>query len=331
MTRFATAAAAIVCMAAAAAPRHATAQVFAPYIDMSLTDSEFLATKIQPQSGASSFTLAFVVAGVDGTGKPTCDANWSGIGPIAQDTLANGTTIQQVVAAVRQNGGNVIISFGGQIGEEVALGCATVTALQAVYQQVVTRYNATSLDFDLETSDELSNQSAITLRDKALIALKAANPGLQISFTLPVSTTGLLPNAYNILTSAHGDGLNPDIVNIMAMTYGIAQTTGQMLTDAETAAKATEKQIGTAHLTSLLGITTMIGVNNPAGSPVETFTLADATKLEQFAAATHAIGRLAMWSLGRDFQCPSGTVGAQPTCSGVTQSPYAFAKTFDKY
>jgi chitinase len=327
------AAAAAMACTAAIAPRHADAQEFAPYIDMSLANSELLASSIQPQSGVKTFTLAFMVAQTNSkTGAYECGAAWGGIDPTGGDGLYDGSTIQQVVSAVRKNGGNVIISFGGAAGEDVALACTTAKQLAAVYQSVVTRYSATSLDFDIETYAELDGtgaQTSITLRNKAILLLKAANPGLKVSFTLPVAQTGLLADAYHVLTSAKADGLDPDVINIMAMSYGVAQTTGQMLTDAETAAKATAKQIKTAKLTSSLGITPMIGVNNYAGQPVETFTLADASKLLAFARATPSVSRIAMWSIGRDQQCPPNTVGAQPTCSGVAQSPYAFSKIFE--
>jgi hypothetical protein len=72
-----------------------------------------------------------------------------------------------------------------------------------------------------------------------------------------------------------------------------------------------------------LGLTVMIGRNDIAD---EVFTLADARAVVGFARRIR-LGSLSMWSLGRDRQCPAGTPPvAQPTCSGVAQQPYAFAR-----
>lgn len=319
---------------AVAAPGTATAQVFAPYIDMTLTDSENLASVIQPASGIGTFTLAFLGAYYDATATNpgyVCEAAW-GSEPIAKDKLANGSTIQKLVQQVRANGGNVILSFGGADAEELALACSSPSTLQAAYQSAITRYGATSVDFDVEGDATLGNQTSIDNRTQAILGLIAANPGLQVSYTLPVTPKGLLSNADYVLTSAASHGLNPAIINIMTMQYGTAQTTGRMLTDAETAEKNTAKQVAAAGLTSKIGITPMIGVNTPAaGSPTETFTLNDAKKLLAFVQGTPAVGRLAMWSVSRDNDSCGDTSPAQATCSGVTQSPYEFAKIFNAY
>lgn len=66
------------------------------------------------------------------------------------------------------------------------------------YPSVIDKYPATKLDFDIE-GGAVSDQASITRRDQALKALKAANPGLVISCTLPVLPTGLVSTGVNIL------------------------------------------------------------------------------------------------------------------------------------
>ena len=91
------------------------------------------------------------------------------------------------------------------------------------------------------------------MRDQALIALKAANPGLQISFTLPVLPDGLDNNGLAVLAAAKHDGLTPDVVNIMAMDYGAAvDNNGAMGADAISAARATLAQMAKIGLASKL-------------------------------------------------------------------------------
>ncbi|HZI46584.1 MAG TPA: carbohydrate-binding protein, partial [Pyrinomonadaceae bacterium] len=113
-------------------------KVFAPYVDMGLTADWQLLT-IQQQSGIKVFTLGFVV------GNGGCTPTWGGVGAtVANDTLPNGTTILSLVQGVRAAGGDVIISFGGASGTELALGCTTVSSLQAAYQAVLNKYSVNS-------------------------------------------------------------------------------------------------------------------------------------------------------------------------------------------
>src|SRR5262249_53046147 len=101
-------------------PPPPSAKVFAPYIDMGLT-VDWQLTTIQQQPGISVFTLGFVV------GNGGCTPTWGGVGAtVANDTLPNGTTIVSLVQGVRAAGGDVIISFGGASGTELAQGCTTV-------------------------------------------------------------------------------------------------------------------------------------------------------------------------------------------------------------
>ena len=292
---------------------------FAPYIDMGLTADDNLVS-IAQASGIKTFTLAFVQSNGQG------GVGWGGVGTLAQDTLANGTTIQQQIQNLRAIGGDVIISFGGAAGTDPATVATSAAALQAEYQSVIDRYHVTSLDFDVE-GGALANTAANHLRDQALIGLKAANPGLQISYTVPVLPTGLELNGMNFISTAKADGFTPDVLNIMAMDYGSAiDNKGQMGLDAVNAATATIQQLASVGLASKVGITPMIGMNDV--SP-EVFTLADAQTVTNFAQSNPNVARLAMWSVARD-NGPGGNYVA-PDHSGVVQTPYAFSKIFETF
>jgi hypothetical protein len=303
-------------------PSGSTTHLFAPYVDMSITADENLVS-IQQQSGFKAVTLAFI----DSTNG--CSAGWGGLGgTLPTDTLANGTTILSVVQQLQSAGVQVIISFGGANGTEPALNCTSASQLQALYQSVITRYNVKMLDFDIE-GGATSNQASITLRDQALKGLKAANPGLVISYTLPVLPTGLINTGVNILNSAKSDGLALDVVNVMAMDYGSSSDNGgAMGQDAIDAAEATESQIHAAGLSSTVGITPMIGVND---SNTEIFTQADAQQLLSFANSTSYVSRISFWSLGRDNGSCAGAGFASPSCSGLSQSSFQFTETFETY
>jgi chitodextrinase len=308
-------------------PPPPSSKVFAPYVDLGLTVSWQLLT-IQQQSGIKVFTLGFVV------GNGGCTPTWGGVGAtVANDTLPNGTTILSLVQGVRAAGGDVIISFGGASGTELALGCTTVSSLQAAYQSVLNKYSVNSstpvrLDFDIE-GGAILDQASVNRRNQALVGLKNANPNLVISYTLPVLPTGLVASGVNMLNSIKASGLNVNVINIMAMDYGSANDNGgQMGLSATQAASNTHNQVVAAGLTASIGVTPMIGINDVN---TEIFQLSDAQMLLNFANANSYITRLSMWSVARDNgSCPNQGF-ASPVCSGITQSNWAFSNIFKPF
>jgi len=109
----------------------------------------------------------------------------------------------------------------------------------------------------------------------------------------------------------------------------------QMGTAAIQAATSTRDQLRGLYPTrtdtqlwAMVGVTPMIGQNDIQG---EVFTTADARQLTEFARQNH-LGRLAMWSVNRDSQCPAGVkTSVDNLCSGVTQTPNEFSITFKRH
>src|SRR5262249_9611236 len=120
-------------------------------------------------------------------------------------------------------GGDVIVSFGGAAGQELAQVITNVTQLTAAYQTLVTDYNLTHLDFDIEGA-AVADHASIDRRSQALAALQqaaaAAGHPLDISFTLPVLPTGLTSDGLYVLQSALRYGVQIGCVNVMTMDYG---------------------------------------------------------------------------------------------------------------
>jgi len=141
------------------APTIATAQsrAFAPYIDISLSNNNL--AQISQSSGIKIFTLAFIV----GNG---CENSWFGIIPVSSDT-----TYKPLIDALRSAGGDVIISFGGASGVELAGTCTSVSNIQAQYQAVINKYGVKMLDFDIEGA-AVADTAAIDRRNQALAALQ---------------------------------------------------------------------------------------------------------------------------------------------------------------
>src|ERR1700677_4076216 len=145
------------------------AKVFAPYRYIGAGD-HFQLTHCDDVCGQKFYTIAFVIAGPDGK-QPAWDGRWPMEGNLYADQIN----------AIRSRGGDVIVSFGGEAGTEIAIAETNVTALEAEYQSVMDRYKLTWLDFDIE-GDALDNSDANARRNAALADLQKKNPGLIISY-----------------------------------------------------------------------------------------------------------------------------------------------------
>jgi len=302
---------------------------FAPFVDVTLYPT-FPLVKDAPFVDGH-YTLAFI------TSDGACKAAWGGEIPIAQGFLKG------AIAQLRSEGGDVIASFGGQSGTDLAESCTDLSSLKAQYQKVVNEYALTSIDFDVE-GGALSDPTGINLRNQAIAELEAANPQLKVSYTLPVATYGLTSAGTSLLANAEQDGARVDLVNIMAMDFGPPEK--QMGNTVIAASNATLGQLSTlypsktaAQLRAMFGVTPMIGDNDTAA---EVVTLADAQQIVKYVTA-NGIGRIAMWSEARDRTCPKPLAipfvfdpfgsqrvipNASPTCSGVQQKPFAFSTIF---
>jgi chitinase len=227
----------------------------------------------------------------------------------------------------------VIVSFGGAAGQELAQACSDASSLQAQYQAIINRYNVTHLDFDVEGGEQ-GDQTTYDRRNTALAALQQANPGLTISFTLPSATTGLESDSIGLLNNAVSHGVTFNIVNLMVMDYGGPDS--QMGQEAINAANGLHGQLqqiflnkSSSQLWSMVGLTPMIGKNDSSG---EVFSLSNASQVLSFA-QSNKIGELSFWAVSRDNGgCPGETGnGSSDTCSGISQSNYAFLDTFEPF
>jgi hypothetical protein len=285
---------------------------------------------ISSASGIKQFTLAFIVA----NGGNACTPSWGGVIPVG----SSGDYVKAAIDSLRRAGGDVIVSFGGEAGTELASTCSSAAALESAYQTVVDSYGAYNLDFDIE-GGAVWDTTSISRRSQALALLQQAEAraghSVQVSLTLPVASWGFPTQEVSVIRSAVTAGVTVSIVNPMTMDYGdgdVANPAGQMGAIAIQATKAVEAQLAqvyptrsAAQLWAMIGITPLIGQNDIQD---EVFTVADATAVARFA-TSQGVGRVAMWSVTRDKQCSQGVVTYDdPTCSGIMQSAWAFSHAF---
>ena len=273
---------------AAASPATAAGGAFpahyaAPYLQISGADAGDMAAD-QSTTGLKYYSLAFLIP------QSGCTPKWeddnSGVGAFSSQ-----------ISALQSSGGNVIISFGGAAGGELAQTCTSVSSLTAAYQNVVNTYGVNRLDFDIE-GGVLSDTASTARRDQALAALQAQDPSVQIDFTLAVAPNGLPTGSgseYALLQDAKSKGVKVSTVNIMTMDFGDGQNA---LNDAESAATATAGQlaslygISTSAAYGMMGLTPIAGQNDDN----EFFSTANAQTLESFAAA-NGVQELSFWEV----------------------------------
>jgi chitinase len=294
-----------------AAPASASVGQVAPYVDMSNSQEGVLNTVISSH-GLRSFTAAFTI----GEG---CSDIWGDTLPVGSDPTIGGE-----ISSAKAAGASVIVSSGGSAGEPISFTCTNQSTIDAAYQAIINDYGTDDLDFDIEGA-AIADTTGIDQTFQAMKDLKASNPGLVWSVTVPVLPSGLDNYGTALLQDAQNMGVTIPIVNVMAMDY--YQGDIEMGNAAISAAENTLSQmkaVNGSYTYANVGLTPMIGVNDDGS----TFTLADASSVASWA-SSNGIGRLAFWSVDRDQACPGGNGGAaSPTCSGVSQSTGQFTSAF---
>src|SRR5262249_8376470 len=114
------------------------------------------------------------------------------------------------IARLRQRGGDLIVSFGGQANDELARHC-TDDGLYDAYSQVIRRSALTTVDFDLE-GDALGDTAANERRAVAVKRLqdeaRASGSNLAVWLTLPVTPQGMTDEALGVIAAMLRGGVD---------------------------------------------------------------------------------------------------------------------------
>jgi chitinase len=297
---------------ASASQTTSSVTAYAPYVS---------ATEASDNDSAGSpsvYNLAFVIA--DGG---DCTPSWNGTSAIGDSSVASR------ISALKEEGAEVRVSFGGASGKELAETCSSAAKLAAAYGSALDAAGSSLADFDIE-GDALTDSGSVDLRSEAIALLQEERTDLAVSFTLPVMPSGLDDDGVALLESANNKAVQVSTVNIMTMNYGESYG-GDMGDYAITSAKAAHSQLkevfGTGDSTAwrAMALTSMIGTNDVDG---ETFTLSDAAQVREFAESKE-VAWVSMWSTFRDQECEEGNAeedDALTNCSGVSQSAGAFGE-----
>ena len=270
-------------------------------------------------SGDKYLTVAFLQTASAGS----CTAYWNGdtSQPISSSTFGSD------IATIQADGGNVIPSFGGYTadttGTDIADSCTNVSSIAAVYENVITTYNVSRIDLDIEANSltEHRRHHPAQRGGGAGRGLgRGQRPHASSSPTrCRATTTGLASDRpgraaerddrrrhrqrrqhhdVRLLHRHHaGDGDRHRVGRRRAST-----ASSQSLYPSETSAQ----------LWGMIGITEMPGIDDYGAD--ETFTEADATTVLNWA-ESKGISTLSFWALERDNGGCVGT-GGSDTCSG---------------
>ena len=291
------------------------ARVFAPYMYLGAGDN-FKLTECDDACGQKYYTIAFIIA--DKRNEPA----WDGRFPLEQNLYSD------QISAIRQRGGDVIVSFGGQGGKELAIVETNLVALESKYQSAIDRYKLTWLDFDIE-GEALFKQDANERRNAVLAKLQARNPGLTISYTLPVDPGGFTRGTKELLTDAKAKGVSVHSGNFMIMWFGPKFTTGKKMTDVcITSALKAHEQCQAIDPAIRIGLTALIGKNDQISG--EVFTQDDAKVLKEWADGQPWVGSLSFWAINRDAGKPAGKRTGN-TATGLPQEPWEFTRIFKPF
>lgn len=305
-----------------------------PYVDVTLTPSyAFQDPRTNP---ARHIALAFVVADPN----ETCTPSWGGAYTLA--AASRDLELDRRITQLRASGGDVMVSFGGQANNELAVTCTNQNQLADAYRSVVERYDVAAIDLDIE-GEALADVASINRRSQAIAAVQQSRlddgDKLAVWLTLPVATTGLTPDGVAAVRSALDAGIELTGVNVMTMNYNDPTATkGGMLRATTAALEATARQIADIYgefgmsldeseRWGKLGATPMIGQNDIDG---EVFTIEDARGLAAYA-VKRGLARVSIWSINRDQPCGASFANVavlSNTCSGAEQAPLEFAAVF---
>lgn len=309
---------------------------FAPYVDVTATPRYPFEQFADKQ--AKTAVLAFIVSLKD----DACTPSWGGVYNL-QDASTN-LDLDRRIARLRQKGGNVVISFGGLLNDELSVNCKDPTKLMNAYKEVVNRYTIDTIDLDLENSG-LTDTEAMKRRAEVISTLqkerRAEGKNLAVWLTLPVAPFGMTLDGTNAISEMLSHGVDLAGVNVMTMDYGESkESTHTMRQASERALIETHRQLtilykqagitlNEASVWAKIGATPMIGQNDVPG---EIFTLEDAHGFNEFS-SLKGIGRMSMWSANRDLECGENYVNltvVSDSCSGVKQDKFAFSTLLSK-
>lgn len=346
-------------------------QTFAPFVDMGAwTTKDGYAVngvtylpKLSEDTGIKFFNLGFI-QGTGGTANGKVKWGWAGLPALSEDSNDKWqySGIIKSIKDLRDMGGDVTISLGGLTGTPFWEVTQDIDILAATYKDIIEGYGLTRIDLDIEggARDKTKNIANAKAMKKV-----QDETGVKVILTLPVLPTGLTSLELDLMDAYLSQGVEIEMVNIMAMCYGSGTLlpgenygTASLRAIDSTARQIKEcyKKYANIDLTEAeayrkVGVTTSVGFEGDA-HPIFT---KDWTELVVNHSIEKGIGMTSFWSLNRDAQLDGnkgiyapyehtrlnmkfgsqepgtgGNTNSKPVFTGVDNKTITVGDTFDK-
>jgi chitinase len=284
----------------------------APYIFPATSNSPNPVTAMK-STGVKAYTLAFILA------RSGCNPAWDGSGSLT------GSAIVNRINAIRNAGGDVVVSFGGFSGSKLGNACGSAAALAGAYQKVIDAYKLRAIDIDLEAGEVSQGAKVI----QALKITKQKNPSVQLILTLGVGTNGLEGGEARLPALDAAAGSPVDVWTVMPFDFGgqnganMGKLSVSVTRKVHAQLKSTHKNLTDAQIYAKQGISSMNGKTDVG----ETVKVSDFQTMLGFAQSNH-LARFTFWTINRD----RGNCGkTSDTCSGISQKPLDFTKVIGQF
>jgi hypothetical protein len=247
-------------------------------------------------TGVKAFTLAFILNGGG------CNPVWDSAGGLTAAGPINR------INAIRNAGGDVVVSFGGASGNKLGNGCGSAAALAGAYQKVINAYKLRAIDIDLEAGEVSQYKKVLS----ALKIIKTNNAKVQTIITLGVNPNGLGGTEAKIPGAAGAMGSPVDVWSIMPFDFcggGSPNMTKQTISASEGLHRQLKAALNEtdAKIYSRQGISSMNGHTDCSGENVSVQDFKNMLAYEQ----QHHLARFTFWELNRDGNLQYTKVVAQ--------------------
>ena len=214
--------------------------------------------------------------------------------------------IVESIKRLRLSGGDIIVSFGGQLGTSPWTTTQNVARLKEMYLDVIDEYDLKRIDLDIEETNQDYNNN---LANAKAVKIVQDLTGVEVTLTIPIMPYGWDTKQLNIIRAYLTAGVKLKLINSMTMCYGYnAVGNNETFGDASIRAlKNANKQLMQLYTEygvtlsendayKLMGATVDIGYENTE-NPI--FTVEETKQVAEFA-RDKGMGMFSFWSMNRD-------------------------------
>lgn len=266
--------------------------------------------RISDETGCKYFNLGFIRA--DSTKPTESDGTirwgWGGYYDLSEkgNDGYQYEGIKQAIEDVRSRGGDVIVSFGGQLGNSPWTDSQNVDKLVQMYLEVIDAYDLKRIDLDIEESNQGYDNNFANAKAIRKVQEKT---GVEVSLTIPIMPYGWDAKQLNLIRAYIGAGVELKMINSMTMCYGYSAVgANESFGDASIRALQNANyqlvqlfeefgiEMSSEWAYRLMGATVDIGYEN-SQNPI--FTVQETKQVAEFC-KQNGMGMYSYWSENRD-------------------------------